>query len=119
MDRKLIGIAIDGTRVSELQSAIEQAEQLGVQAVWMPTGGAALDNITTFAAAVGRTESIMLGTSIVPTYPRHPLVMAQQVQVVDQLAPGRFRLGIGPSHRSLMRQMGIKCRLRWAICGST
>lgn len=107
MDRKRIGITLNGTRVAEIQTAIERAEQLGIQAVWMPTAGAMLDNITTFAAAAARTRSIMLGTSIVPTYPRHPLVMAQQVQVVDQLAPGRFRLGIGPSHRSLLRPMGI------------
>ncbi|MHB8573953.1 MAG: LLM class flavin-dependent oxidoreductase [Dehalococcoidia bacterium] len=34
-----------------------------------------------------------------PTYPRHPLVMVQQAQVVAALAPGRLRLGIGPSHK--------------------
>ena len=107
MDRKPIGIAIDGTRVAEIQTAIERAEQLGIQAAWLPTGGAQLDNITSFAAAAARTRSIKLGTSIVPIYPRHPLVMAQQVQVVAQLAPGRFRLGIGPSHRREMRPMGI------------
>jgi F420-dependent oxidoreductase-like protein len=107
MDRKRIGIAIGGTRVAEIQTAIEEAEQLGIQAAWMPTSGAQLDNITTLAAVAARTRNIMLGTSIVPTYPRHPLVMAQQVQVLAQLAPGRFRLGIGPSHRSLMRPMGI------------
>ena len=107
MDRKRIGIAIGGTTVAEIQTAIEEAEQLGIQAAWMPTSGAQLDNITTLAAAAARTRNIMLGTSIVPTYPRHPLVMAQQVQVLAQLAPGRFRLGIGPSHRSLMRPMGI------------
>ena len=90
MDRKLIGIALEGTRVAEIQTAIERAEQLGIQAAWMPTGGAQLDNITTLATAAARTRSIMLGTSIVPIYPRHPLVMAQQVQVVAQLAPGRF-----------------------------
>ena len=107
MVRNHIGIALDGTRVAEIQTAIDRAEQLGVQAAWLPTGGAQLDNITTFAAAAARTRSILLGTSIVPIYPRHPLVVAQQVQVVDQLAPGRFRLGIGPSHRPEMRPMGI------------
>jgi alkanesulfonate monooxygenase SsuD/methylene tetrahydromethanopterin reductase-like flavin-dependent oxidoreductase (luciferase family) len=34
--------------------------------------------------------------------------MVQQVQVVAQVAPGRFRLGIGPSHRPTMRNMGIQ-----------
>ena len=31
--------------------------------------------------------------------------MAQQVQVIDHLAPGRFRLGVGPSHRPMMREI--------------
>ena len=33
--------------------------------------------------------------------------MVQQAQVVAQLAPGRFRLGIGPSHRPTIEAMGI------------
>ncbi len=107
MGPKRIGVFIEGSRVVEVQTAIERAEQLGIQGAWMPNGGAQLDNITTFAAAAARTRSIMLGTSIVQMYPRHPLVMAQQAQVVAQLAPGRFRLGIGPSHRPEMRPMGI------------
>ncbi len=108
MDGKLIGLAVGGNKVSDVQAAIEQAEKVGIQAAWMTTGGARLDSITTFAAAAGRTQRIKFGTSIVPTFPRHPLVMVQQAQVVGQLAPGRFRLGIGPSHRPTMRAMGIQ-----------
>ena len=108
MDGKLIGLAVGGNKVADVQAAIEQAEKVGIQAAWMTTGGARLDSITTFAAAAGRTHSIKFGTSIVPTFPRHPLVMVQQAQVVGQLAPGRFRLGIGPSHRPTMRAMGIQ-----------
>ena len=33
--------------------------------------------------------------------------MAQQAQIVAQLAPGRFRLGVGPSHRPTIEAMGI------------
>jgi len=108
MDGKLIGLSVGGNKVADVQAAIEQAEKVGIQAAWMTTGGARLDSITTFAAAAGRTHSIKFGTSIVPTFPRHPLVMVQQAQVVGQLAPGRFRLGIGPSHRPTMRAMGIQ-----------
>jgi F420-dependent oxidoreductase-like protein len=103
-----IGIAVSGTTAQEVLTAIERAEQLGIDAVWMTTGGARLDSMTVFAAAATNTQRIKFGTSIVPTYPRHPLVMAQQVQVVAQLAPGRFRLGVGPSHRPTMRTMGIR-----------
>jgi len=108
MNGKLIGLAVSGSKVSDVQAAIENAEKAGVEAVWMTTGGARLDSVTTFAAAAVRTQSIKFGTSIVPTFPRHPLVMVQQAQVVAQLAPGRFRLGIGPSHRPTMRTMGIQ-----------
>src|SRR5215468_354429 len=107
MSQKRVGVAVGGDKVNEVLAAIERAEQLGIQAAWMTTGGARLDSLTTFAAAALRTQHIFLGTSIVPTFPRHPLVVAQQTQVVAQLAPGRFRLGLGPSHRPSMQAMGI------------
>jgi F420-dependent oxidoreductase-like protein len=107
MPDQLIGIAVRGNKANEVLAMIEQAEQLGIHAAWMTTGGARLDSITVFAAAALRTRRIKLGTSIVPTYPRHPLVMVQQTQVVAQLAPGRFRLGVGPSHRPSMEAMGL------------
>jgi F420-dependent oxidoreductase-like protein len=107
MPDKLIGVAVRGNTAPELLAMIEQAEQLGIHAAWMTTGGSRPDSITVFAAAALRTQRIKLGTSIVPTYPRHPLVMVQQTQVVAQLAPGRFRLGVGPSHRPSMEAMGL------------
>ena len=110
LDQKRIGLFLSSKRAAEIQTDVEWAEHLGIQAAWVPTDGARIDGITTLAATAARTRDIMLGTAIVPTYPRHPLVMAQQVQVAAQLAPGRFRLGIGPSHRPLMEQMGIGLR---------
>src|SRR5215468_4472471 len=107
MPHRLLGVAVRGDKTHEVLALIERAEHLGLHAVWMTTGGARLDSITIFAAAALRTQHIKLGTSIVPTFPRHPLVMVQQAQVVAQLAPGRFRLGIGPSHRPTIEAMGI------------
>jgi alkanesulfonate monooxygenase SsuD/methylene tetrahydromethanopterin reductase-like flavin-dependent oxidoreductase (luciferase family) len=63
------------------------------------------DALTTFAAAAAKTSTVSLGTSIVPTYPRHPLVMAQQALALHDLAPGRLRLGIGPSHSFIIEKM--------------
>ncbi len=80
-------------------AAIEEAEARGVAAVWSTVGGAAPDAVTLFAAAAVRTTRIALGTAIVPTYPRHPAALATQALAIAALAPGRFRLGIGPSHR--------------------
>ena len=107
MAEKLVGTAVTGGTITEIQAKIQRAEELGIHAAWMTTGGASLDSLTCFAASAAGTSSIKLGTSIVPTYPRHPLVAVQQAQVVAQLAPGRLRLGVGPSHRPLMESMGI------------
>ena len=108
MPDQLVGAAIRGSTISEVQTNIARAEELGLNAAWMTTGGASLDSLTCFAASAGATTNIKLGTSIIPTYPRHPLVVAQQAQVVDQLAPGRLRLGVGPSHRPTIESMGIE-----------
>ena len=110
MSDKLIGVAVSGRNAEEILGRIERSDQAGIPAAWMTTGGAGADSLTIFAAAAGRTKQIKLGTSIVPTFPRHPLVMVQQAQMVAQLAPGRFRLGVGPSHRPTMRAMGMDFR---------
>jgi len=107
MADKLVGVQVRGGTIAEVQGNIQRAEDLGIQGVWMTAGGASLDSMTCFAATAASTTKIKMGTSIVPTYPRHPLVMAAQAQVVAQLAPGRFRLGVGPSHRPTIEGMGI------------
>ena len=55
---------------------------------------------------VGReTQRIELGTAVVPTYPRHPAVMAQAALTAQAASQGRFTLGIGLSHQMVIEQM--------------
>jgi F420-dependent oxidoreductase-like protein len=96
------GLVIRRPNAAATLAAIEQAEARGISTVWSTVGGAAPDAVTLFAAAAARTSRITLGTAIVPTYPRHPVVLAAQALAIEGLAPGRFRLGIGPSHRATM-----------------
>jgi F420-dependent oxidoreductase-like protein len=97
--RERIGLAVFGTDALAVVSAIIAAEDAGIKQVWMTQGTPAPDSLTIFTAAFMRTTSVRLGTSIVPTYPRHPLALAQQALALGDLAPARLRLGIGPSHR--------------------
>jgi luciferase-like monooxygenase len=76
ISQRRAGVAVEGDKVNDVLAAIERAEQLRIQAAWMTTGGARLDSLTTFAAAALRTHHIALGTSIVSTFPRHPLEVA-------------------------------------------
>jgi len=101
--RERIGFSIEGKNPADSAARIHEAEDAGVRQVWMTAGGAGgADTLTTYAAVALQTSRIRLGTSIVPIYPRHPLVMAAQALAVDDLAPGRLRLGIGTSHRPNM-----------------
>ncbi len=63
------------------------------------------DALTVLALAGQRTSRIELGTSVVPTYTRHPLVMAQQALTTQAACGGRFTLGIGLSHKLVVENM--------------
>ena len=98
----VIGVSVTAASAREGLERIERLEELGVGAAWLTSGGGGGEAIALLAAAAARTDSIKLGTSIVQTWSRHPVTLAQQVQVIDSLAPGRFRLGVGPSHQAPM-----------------
>src|SRR5688572_9110901 len=65
--------------VSKTLGIIRAADEAGVGTVWQTVGATRPDAVTTYAAAAVQTERIRLGTSIVPTYPRHPAALASQV----------------------------------------
>jgi F420-dependent oxidoreductase-like protein len=60
------------------------------------------DALTTIAVTGAQVPGIALGTAVVPTYPRHPLMLASQALTVQAATGNRLRLGIGPSHETLM-----------------
>ena len=83
-----------------LIEGIVEADNAGLDTAWLTVGGLAPDPFAVFVgAALSGAERITFGTSIVPTYPRHPLSMVQGAASVDQMAPGRMILGLGPSHK--------------------
>ncbi len=91
----IIGAHLAAPDAPRLLQAIEHAESIGVPAVWLISNP--VDPMALLAAAAARTARILLGTAVIRTYPCHPIVAAQQATVIDSLAPGRFRLGVGPS----------------------
>ncbi|MFP6655893.1 MAG: TIGR03564 family F420-dependent LLM class oxidoreductase, partial [Myxococcota bacterium] len=79
-------------------------EARGFATMWM-ANIFGIDAITA-AAVIGReTNRIGLGTAVVPTYPRHPTALAQQVLTAQAACDGRFTLGIGLSHQVVIEAM--------------
>lgn len=108
--RDRVGLSIEAKDATDALRKVREAEAAGIQQVWMTMGGAgAVDPLAFYATAAGQTDKIRLGTSIIPIFPRHPMVTAQQTLAIHDLAPGCFRLGVGPSHRQIIEQRyGLK-----------
>lgn len=83
----------------------ERAEADGFDAGWSVHFSRAYDALTVLAAAGARTSRIDLSVGIVPTYPRHPLALAQQAATAQVLCGGRLTLGVGVSHRPVIEGM--------------
>ncbi|QBD76239.1 LLM class flavin-dependent oxidoreductase [Ktedonosporobacter rubrisoli] len=94
-----IGVTIFSPSAQQTLTMIKQVEQLGIPRVWIPSWPVGLDGLAIVTAAAVQTSQIGLGTAITITYPRHPLTLANEALVAAELAPQRFRLGIGASHR--------------------
>src|SRR5438876_4986407 len=108
----MIGVFVPSQDAHEAVETIRLAEERGVAAVWLTQAGIAPDSMAVLAAAAVVTEQIKLGTAIIPTWPRAAVLIAQQTLAIDMLAPGRFRLGIGPSTAAAMEPLyGVKYRL--------
>jgi F420-dependent oxidoreductase-like protein len=81
-----------------------RAEKDGFASFWVPQ--IFNHDALTALAVIGReVPRIELGTSVVPTYPRHPMMMAQQALTVNAATDGRLCLGIGLSHQMVVEGM--------------
>lgn len=84
-----LGSALDRVRL---------ADQLGYHSVYT-THLAGRDSLTLLAAYANVTESIRIGTGVLPIYSRSPVATAQQAATIDEMSGGRLTLGVGVSHQ--------------------
>jgi 5,10-methylenetetrahydromethanopterin reductase len=98
------GLLADGRTIDETVEAGRRAKSEGFASVWF-TNQFSLDALMV-AAIVGReVPGIEVGTAVVPTFPRHPHVMAQLAKTAQLAAGGRLCLGIGLSHQLVIEGM--------------
>jgi F420-dependent oxidoreductase-like protein len=92
--------------LSRLTEELDRAAADGFASAWM-TQLFGLDALTALAVAGAgqRVGGIELGTAVVPSYPRHPVALAQQALTVSAAVDGRFTLGVGLSHRIVVEGM--------------
>ncbi|HEX6381288.1 MAG TPA: TIGR03564 family F420-dependent LLM class oxidoreductase [Acidimicrobiia bacterium] len=100
-----IGVMVGGSGVEAIVAAVRDAAAAGVRRAWLPQvfSGEAL---TIIAVAGREIPDIEFGTAVIPTYPRHPLVLADQaLTTAAAIGTGRLHLGIGLSHQLVIEGM--------------
>jgi alkanesulfonate monooxygenase SsuD/methylene tetrahydromethanopterin reductase-like flavin-dependent oxidoreductase (luciferase family) len=100
--RERVGIGFVPGNANHALDLVKRAEEAGVETVWTVMAALGRDTPTLYAAAAVQTRRVKLGTAIVPAFTRHPLALATQMLTLEDLAPGRIRLGIGTSHQPVM-----------------
>ncbi len=103
-----IGIFSGAAGSSGFESVLADAKAAladGFGSYWLPQIVQQADAMTMIGALGQQVPGMRFGTSVVPTYPRHPMVMAEQAKTTSMLTGGRFTLGIGLSHQPVVEGM--------------
>ena len=90
----------DAARIDQQIAQVCYAEQLGFSDVWLTehyfTGESVYNDALMFAAALAmRTERIRIGFAVVQMPFHHPVRLAVQLALLDNLSKGRIDVGVG------------------------
>ncbi|MDQ1361583.1 MAG: hypothetical protein QOJ44_1960 [Acidimicrobiaceae bacterium] len=100
-----IGVMFDvGQPFDDVIAQVDGLHAAGLDSAWASQifGYDAL----TLLAVVGReVPEIELGTAVVPTYPRNPVMLAGQALTVQAATRGRLTLGVGLSHQVVIENV--------------
>jgi 5,10-methylenetetrahydromethanopterin reductase len=115
-----MGERLDGGRIGfvfhdvppgrELVELGRRAERLGYGSLWVAETRLTRDAISTLGALAASTSEIRLGTGIVNTWTRGPVLMALTAASLEDLAPGRIVLGLGTASDPLVANQGVERR---------
>jgi 1,4-dihydroxy-2-naphthoate octaprenyltransferase len=101
-----LGLAASG-EVRTAVAAADRAREAGLESVWFHESYFERDAITYATAVAAAIPDIAIGIGAVNVNTRHEVVLAMTVSALDDLAPGRIRLGLGTALPLRLQQMGI------------
>ena len=100
--RKRMAVTLPaGPDLRQTVRRLQWAQANGYADAWFSDSGAP-DTLTQVAAVAHYSQSIRIGVAVTPVYTRTPAVIAASVNVLGQLLPGRFIMGLGSSSQTIM-----------------
>ncbi|TME28238.1 MAG: LLM class flavin-dependent oxidoreductase [Chloroflexi bacterium] len=101
-----LGLASRG-KVSDCVGWAERARAAGLESVWFHDSYFERDAVTYASAVASQVSEIGVGLGALNPFTRHPVLIAMTVSALDEMAPGRIRLGLGSALPLRLGQMGI------------
>lgn len=93
MTRLSASLIYGRTSIEDIVELIRCLEDAGYDRVWL--GEAWREPVVPVTAAAVQTTTVGLGTAISQIYPVNPVIAAQQAAQIQEVAQGRFALGLG------------------------
>ena len=96
-------VAVPGrrSRTIDLAKSIDAA---GFSGIYCPSFGDAMSLCLSIAHV---TDQVQIGTAIHPIYLQHPDALAASASYINEIADGRFRLGLGVTHGPVHERLGL------------
>src|SRR5437016_1788451 len=89
-----LGLASRGS-VDDCVEWAERARAAGIESVWFHDSYFERDAVTYASAVASRVGEIGVGLGALNPFTRHPVLIAMTISALDEMAPGRIRLGLG------------------------
>ncbi len=110
MARDKIGVGVTGSPYSirEVVRLAKLAEREGYNSFWYAEDYYLRDAITNLSCVAYETKKLKLNTGIINPFSRNPVLIAETVATLNELAPRRIRLALGTGVKPLIEGMGIE-----------
>ncbi len=95
---------MDGMPAPEGAPFCRRLERMGYNVIWSPEAWGR-EPFAHGGYVLANTDKLIYATGIANVWVRDPMTMAVAANTLAELAPGRFILGIGVSHRSLVEDL--------------
>lgn len=97
-------LGFDRMELRQLRSVAAEIESLGFSCVWIPDF-VGREPFVTAAHLLAATKELCVGTAVVNIHGREPFATAAAQRTLERDFPGRFLLGLGVSHASIIHAL--------------
>ncbi len=87
-----------------------QAEHLGYDSIWITDHFNNRNVYTSLAMIANYTDKIIIGPGVTNPYMVHPVMTAECVASLNEIAPGRIICGIGAGDKTTLEMVGVEMK---------